>query len=444
MCEQCNKNRNFEEKSRKVHGNKYDYGNVNYVNNHTKVCIICPEHGEFWQRPADHLKGKGCPNCSRIVQSSKRSLSNDEFIEKAKKVHGDKYDYSKANYSLTNKKLTIICKKHGDFLQTPNSHLNGNGCPKCALEKTSERYVLTKEEIIKRCVKTHGGKYNYNKVTEAKAKDKIIITCPIHGDFIQQLGLHLHGNGCPKCAGTNRSNTEEFIEKARKVHGDRYDYSKTDYVNVKTKVCIICPEHGEFCQTPSNHLKGKGCPDCYGNRKLSKEEFMEKARKVHGDRYDYSKVKYINTDIPVCIICPEHGEFWQTPYHHTKRKQGCPKCRQSQLEETTSLLLNKLLIKFIHPATSKHLPWLELQHLDFYLPEYNIAIECQGEQHYFPVDFAGYGYEWAFNRYKHIIELDENKKYKCEINNVPLFYIKYNSKSIIKDILNILKKIRKK
>ena len=120
---------------------------------------------------------------------------------------------------------------------------------------------------------------------------------------------------------------EEFILKSIAVHGDKYDYSKVEYINNRTKVCIICPIHGEFWQTPINHINNKnGCPKC-GNNMISVEEFIKRARKIHGDKYDYSKVNYINSNTPVCIICPKHGEFWQSPATHLDYS-GCPKCKK--------------------------------------------------------------------------------------------------------------------
>lgn len=127
--------------------------------------------------------------------------------------------------------------------------------------------------------------------------------------------------------------TEEFILKARKVHGDKYDYSKVTYTNSATKVCIICPEHGEFWQQASVHLLGHGCPACSGLKRPSTEEFIEAARKVHGDRYDYSKVEYKDKDTKVCIICPIHGEFWQRPHNHIHGRQGCPECGKKYARE---------------------------------------------------------------------------------------------------------------
>ena len=119
--------------------------------------------------------------------------------------------------------------------------------------------------------------------------------------------------------------TEEFIKKARAVHGDRYDYSKVEYVYNKKEVCIICREHGEFLQKPKNHLSGYGCPICSGRKKMRTSDFIKKARSIHGEKYDYSKAEYKGNTEKVCIICPEHGEFWQQASIHIKGA-GCPKC----------------------------------------------------------------------------------------------------------------------
>lgn len=123
--------------------------------------------------------------------------------------------------------------------------------------------------------------------------------------------------------------TEEFIEKARKVHGDKYDYSKADYKNNKTKITIICSKHGKFQQTPSDHLFGAGCPKCPRNKGLSSEEFLKKAREVHGDKYDYSKVEYNCNSTVVCIVCPKHGEFFKTPKRFLSGS-GCNKCLEEE------------------------------------------------------------------------------------------------------------------
>ena len=342
---------NFIKEAKAVHGDKYDYSKVNYINARTKVCIICPIHGEFWQIPNDHIRGVGCPKCKNEFLKNIKRLTTSQFIEKAKEIHGDKYDYSKANYIDSKTKICIICPIHGEFWQIPNVHINGHGCPKC-----SHRYAYT---------------------------------------------------------------TEEFIEKAKEIHGDKYDYSKVEYVNNKTKVCIICPIHGEFWQKPDAHLQGQGCNLCQ-KPVHDTNSFVAEAKKVHGDKYDYSKVEYINNKIRVCIVCPKHGEFWQRPSTHISQKCGCPICKQSHLESETRDFLLKNNIQFVQQQMFN---WLGLMRLDFYLPQYNVAIECQGIQHFEPIEFWG-----GQKAYKGLIKRDKIKKELCEIHNIRVVYVNYDNK----------------
>ena len=422
---------NFITKACKVHGEKYDYSKVNYVNNETKVCIICPEHGEFWQRPADHIKGQGCPKCKSNKTRERLTLTKEEFIKKAREKHGDKYDYTKVVYVNSLTKVCINCHKHGEFLQTPNVHIQYHGCPKCGAEKISESLTSSKEEFIKKAKEIHKNKYDYSEVEYVSSKTKVCIIChkPGHDDFWQRPNDHLSGNGCPKCANEAtgercRSSKEVFIKKVHKVHGDKYDYSKVNYVNNETKVCIICPEHGEFWQTPDIHTQGSGCPKCKGDKTrerltLSIEEFIKKARKEHGDKYDYSKVDYVNAHTKVCIICPEHGEFKQKPNGHLSG-YGCPKCNLSHLERSVMNYLDEAGIFYEY---QKRFDWLGKQSLDFYISEYNVGIECQGEQHFFPIDFAGKGVEWACKQFNKTVFLDKRKKKLCEKHGVKLLYL---------------------
>lgn len=314
---------------------------------------------------------------------------------------------------------------------------------------------LTTEEFIEKARQIHGNKYDYSKVEYVNNHTKICITCPQHGEFWQTPGSHLSGCGCPKCANnkksvSQKSNTEEFILKAREVHGDRYDYSNTNYINNKTKVCIICPKHGEFWQMPYNHFKGEGCQKCYDNRRgisqrSNTEEFIEKAKKIHGDKYDYSKVNYINCDTKVCIICPEHGEFWQRPDHHLASKCGCPLCQEKHLEINVAKMLSDNNIKFerqktfdwlINPTTNYH------QYLDFFLPDYKIAIECQGEQHFEKRDFFG-----GLDEFEKNVKRDLNKLQKCNENNITMLYFgkeKYKEQSLNENYFSNKKLLYKK
>ena len=374
-----NKLYNFIEKARKVHGDKYDYSKVEYINNKTKVCIICPIHGEFWQTPSVHINNKSnCPKCSYKNGAKSRSTTLYDFIEKAKKIHGDKYDCSKVEYCNNSTKICIVCPEHGEFWQTPSHHLRGQGCPKCFSHK------------------------GYEKNTSIKTK---------------------------------KLTTENFIEKAKKVHGDKYDYSKVKYINNKTKVCIVCPIHGEFYIRPDMHLNGQGCKKCsdlirFENKKVYQEDWIKAADELHHHKYDYSKINYINANTKVCIICPEHGEFWQKPASHMQGR-GCPICNESVLEREIITFLKNENIKYEYRY---HSEWLGNLELDFYLPQYNVAIECQGLQHVEPIEHFG-----GIERFVKQIENDKLKMEKCGEQKVKLLYFSNLKKENIITNLNVLK-----
>ena len=445
----------FVEKARKVHGDKYDYSKVEYKNNSTKVCIICPKHGEFWQTPNHHLQGHGCKYCKNENIRKRCTHNITIFIEKARKVHGDKYDYSKVEYINSKTKVCIICPIHGEFWQVPSYHLSGNGCPECGIEKRNKHNSLNKTQFIEKARKVHGDKYDYSKVEYVNSSTKVCIICPEHGEFWQTPNSHLRGGGCSKC-GINRrtisqtSNIEMFIKKAREIHGDKYDYSKVEYINNKTKVCIICPEHREFWMKPNAHLNGQGCPLCgiengIEKRRKTIEIFIEQANNIHNNKYDYSKVEYVDSHTKVCIICPEHGEFWQMPNSHLSGV-GCPVCKSSKLELKMLSFLNENHINFIYQARQMHFYWLKRQSLDFYLPDYNIAIECQGKQHFNEGNFGSINFD-----FEKIYGNDVKKKNKCEENNIKLFYYTeyknyqmfdiYNKENTITNLKTFKKKI---
>ena len=354
-----------------------------------------------------------------------KKKTKEEFIKKAIEKHGDKYDYSKVEYVGTHTKVCIICPnpEHGEFEQTPSNHLQGHGCPKCKGDKNRERKSSNKEEFIKKASKVHGDKYNYSEVEYVNDRTKVCIKCPEHGEFWQTPHDHLAVHGCPTCGvenacKKNTSTKENFVKKANKVHNGKYNYSKVGYINNKTKICIICPEHGEFWQTPHSHTQGARCPECAneatGERcRSSKEEFIEKSRKVHGDKYDYSKVEYVNDKTKVCIKCHEHGEFWQTPNGHLQC-QGCSKCNLSHLERSVMNYLDEHEIAYDY---QKRFKWLGRQSLDFYLPDYNVGIECQGGQHFFPIERFG-----GDKTFKNTLERDKRKKALCEKHGVKLLY----------------------
>jgi Zn finger protein HypA/HybF involved in hydrogenase expression len=192
-----------------------------------------------------------------------RKLTTDQFIEKAKLVHGDKYDYSKTMYTKAKFKLTVTCRNHGDFTQKANNHLNGNGCPTCA-----NKVQMSTSEFIAKAKLVHGDKYDYT-MSECKSySHKITIKCPSHGYFKQSYENHLKkGMGCRACGSERMKKLQtktasQFIDESKIIHGDKYDYSKVNYVGRVSKVIINCAEHGDFNQNPACHLRGSGCPSC--------------------------------------------------------------------------------------------------------------------------------------------------------------------------------------
>ncbi len=257
------KNEKFIKKSMNVHGNKYNYILVNYINNISKVVIICPTHGEFTQSPSKHMSGQGCPECGKLKISSSRSDNLESFIFKASNTHNNFYKYDKINYVNSKTKVVITCPEHGDFEQTPSGHISGKGCPKCRYIKSPSYIAKKLEKFLKEAKELHGEKYDYFKVNYKDSKTKVIIVCPIHGEFEQTPLDHLRTKGCIKCSNLARLTTQDFINRANEIHNYTYDYSKTNYVNMNKPVTIICPVHGEFEQSPRNHLKSScGCPSC--------------------------------------------------------------------------------------------------------------------------------------------------------------------------------------
>ncbi|MBR6515290.1 MAG: hypothetical protein IKT40_00395 [Bacilli bacterium] len=368
-------------------------------------------------------------------------LNKQDFIDKANKIHNNKYDYSKTEYINMHTKICIICPTHGEFYQLPCNHLKSCGCYKCY----KENKTYSKEEFIELSNKIHDNKYDYSKVDfNNKINGKICIICKIHGEFWQTIDNHLKGKGCPYCFGNKKYTLESFIEKARKVHGDKYDYSQTSLTNLddKGRIKIICPIHGEFYQTIDNHLKGQNCKYCATNRsfKYTTEEFIEKAKLIHNDKYDYSKTVYKSNKEKIIIICPIHGEFQQTPITHLNG-HGCPKCNSSKLENKIKILLENNNITFEEQKTFDWLKYKRKLKLDFYIPKYNVAIECQGKQHFEICNFSNNNKERFIKQFENTKLLDELKYKLCEENNVRLLYFadkKYKD-NIITDENDILK-----
>ncbi|MBI5630072.1 MAG: hypothetical protein HY921_04220 [Elusimicrobia bacterium] len=262
-CPQCannaklGKKEDFIARAKIEHGEKYSYRNVNYRGLRAKAYITCQKHGDFLQTPKSHLGGSGCPKCAGIVR-----LTQIEFITRARAIHGELYSYQNAVYVNQRTAIAITCSQHGDFQQRPTDHLRGRGCDKCAREKQADKKRSTLDEFLKKARDRHGPKYSYEKVNYVDSKTKVIITCPIHGDFNQAPGNHWRlGAGCPRCAG-KLTNTETFASRAKRVHGNKYSYEKTVFTTMRDRVVITCKFHGDFLQSAGHHLQGQGCKRC--------------------------------------------------------------------------------------------------------------------------------------------------------------------------------------
>lgn len=357
----------FVTKSKKLFGDLYDYKNVNYVNNKTKVELICKEHGSFFVRPDSHLcKSYGCYLCGKINTSIKNR--NNNWLYDFEIIHGDRYDYSKVEYISNKKKVEIICKEHGSFFMKPNSHTTQKqGCYRCSR------------------------KYN----------DK-----------------------------------ETFIESSVTIFGKTYDYSKVEYICSHTKVELICKEHNSFFICPKEHINQKqGCPKC-GKVSMSNKHrkdidlLISQFEELNGDLYDYSKVEYKNNHTKVEIICKEHGSFLQTSKSHL-RGDGCPKCNISSGERKILSYLENLGIEYSYNHTFEKCKYKLPLPFDFFIPSYNLCIEFDGEQHYRPIEYFG-----GDNNFKIQIKRDQIKNKYCNDNKISLIRISYLNQNDISKILD--------
>ena len=192
----------FIEKAKDVHGERYGYDDVVYVNNRTPVKLLCPSHGYFEQTPHEHLSGCGCPSCGRASSVEKRRKATEDFITQAREVHGDKYDYSKVNYKNAHDKVCITCPIHGDFWMAPANHVRQRqGCPKCRPQRISQSKVKSTEQFIADAKAKHPDEnYDYGEVVYTGNKNPVIITCPEGHRFLIRPNDFLSGHGCPECA----------------------------------------------------------------------------------------------------------------------------------------------------------------------------------------------------------------------------------------------------
>ena len=412
----------FINSARLFHNDAFSYDKIIYVNSKSKVIITCKKHGDFLHVPQEHLRGRnGCLECN-----GRNISTTEDFIVEANKTHKHNYGYDKVVYVNKVKKVIITCKKHGDFEQIASNHLKGHGCMECngKTQKDTKKFIT--EANIK-----HNFRYKYDKAIYTKAHEKIIITCNIHGDVTQAAYSHLWGIGCMKCSGKTKRSSEIFIEEAKKIHNDNFNYDKVIYTNKSEKVIITCKKHGYFEQVPNDHLRGHGCSECGGTKRITTQKFIEEAVKIHKNSYNYDKVEYVNMIIKVIIKCKKHGDYLQLPGDHLNGS-GCPKCKSSTGEKMIFEVLKKMNAKFIHQYKFDDCIHKRKLLFDFavFINDKVKLIEFHGRQHYNYISF----FHKKNGREESIVR-DKIKIDYAELNKIDLLVIPYTLQEDIEKLL---------
>jgi len=375
----------FLERAKKIHGDKYDYSQTFITNCNTDVTIGCPFHGFFTQRPSVHLKGMGCKKCGTLVAMEKITKPPEDFLIEANKKFNNKFTYFLENYTKRSNVVGINCPRHGLTCQKPTDHLRSkNGCAKCA-----GNFQYKTEDFIRNAVEVHGNIYDYTFSKYIDSNTEIKIKCNKHETYFYQLpGVHVNmGSGCPDCGRERiiKSHTmtkEEFLERAFVRHNNFYSYDDLEWSNASTLSKMTCPVHGTFLQKPSAHLSGKGCQKCGGSLPSNTEDFILKSRKIHGELYGYDNVNYTKAHGNVDIECSEHGIFTTSATSHLGG-HGCPKCYNK-----TEAFLHSILDEVFPEYTILYQVVVVSDgklKIDFAIPELNLYIELDGKQHFIQV-----------------------------------------------------------
>ena len=411
----------------KKYNGVFDFSNTEFNGCENVVkfkCVKCGNELELLPKRLLYEEYK-CKECY--------TYKKKDWLKICKEIHGDEYDYSLSNYERANKKVEIIHKRCGThFFMTPNNHTNRHspqGCPKCngKKKKTTKEFISESERIFGK------GAIIYSKTNYVNAHTELIMTCPIHGDFFITPNKHLSRKvGCQKCskeknAASGRISEQIFYERCKSKFGNKFTYVNGNYNGMDKSFTFICKKHGEQEKIASAHLNSKcGCNLC-ANEKLTTpkttiSELKEMVFRKYGDLYTFKTQDFTKMRCLMKFTCKVHGDFYETP---TNLLRGC-KCKKCQikysLEDEIKEFLEKIGEEYISQYRNN---WLDKLSLDFYLPKYNRAIECQGRQHYELVNSFG-----GKEAYKKQLERDGRKLSKCLENGVKLLYFThYNFKS---------------
>lgn len=264
----------FIERARKVHGDRYDYSKVEYVDSATKVCIICKEHGEFWQNPRSHMNGYGCLLCGQSKTRESKVVGFDEFLKLVKGVHNIDYKYHPSTYKGLSRKTKISCPIHGDFWQKATNHLAGMGCPQCGRVSMKAKQSLSYEEFMARAAEVHGNQYEYVRESYVSVSKNVQIVCPVHGIFEQLASSHLKGHGCKLCS------KERYVE-----------FTKEQCLEIASKCCSsgeFYHKHHEVAKTAKRNGWYEECSSLFLPL-YSKEECLKIAQTCDARKEFYTK-----------------------------------------------------------------------------------------------------------------------------------------------------------
>lgn len=385
----------FLKKAEKAHGDKYIYDLVpDNIKSKDKISIICPEHGEFFQTAELHYRPANCPKCGQIKRNKTKTKNTEWFINKASKIHNNKYQYTNTKYIHSDIKVSIICPIHGKFEQNPGSHLTGRGCNKCAIEFSKKNKSLSNEQFILKANKIHDNKYNYSKINYINNHTKITIICPIHGDFKQHPGNHLLGSICPKCR----------------------------IITIKSKLST--------CTNNKNllNLYPEICKEWSNKNKLKPQTY-----------YSQSNYKVWWK----CLKC--NFEYKAKIYHRTKLNSSCPKCNFSHGEKKIEQYLIKNNINFKSQYRIKECKNIKQLPFDFGILNKNEnllgLIEYNGQQHY---KLEKTGIFSKLENFQKVQKRDKIKQNFCKENQIPLLIIPYteynNIEQLLQEFLDTLSK----
>ena len=469
-------------KARAKWGDAYDYSESVYVAGLSPITIRCIKHNHYFTVQAgNHISTKqrrfsaGCPICAqerltaaralqheetlkrralrkssikaqvkKIRSEKPRKSSQDVFIEKAKAKYPD-YDYSKVEYKDRDTAVALICPKHGEFTITPRilfHKVKGkqpHGCWECCGMKKPALYnsEMFKEDVLA----IYGDKYAFHWEDYICKTSRIRVECKLHGEHKASVYSILHGCACGYCNG--RLYPKDWIKNAKAVHGDKYIYDESKPPRVKLdRIRYKCPIHGWQETRYDCHVDQKcGCPACAGwSNALSTEQrkanWLKRCKKKYNDRFDYSQFVYVNNDTKGLVTCKEHHHSYMIdPSSHLRGAGGCPFCTGSEGEVHIRTWLENHHINFVpqYPIPNENL-FCKRQHLmiDFYLPDYRMFIEMNGEQHYKNIAYFHQG-SWTFEDQQ---IRDESLRQYSKSHNVRLRVIKYDEIKKIPKILS--------